>query len=119
MIKTVQIGDQEVVFKTSAALPHIYRRKFGRDIFVDMDHLQKNLKKDANGNSTIDLESLEMFENLAYCFAKHADPAVPDDIEEWMEQFETFDIYNLLPQLFEMWVAETKGTSRLKKKNDK
>lgn len=119
MIRTIQIGDKEVTFKSSAALPHIYRRRFNRDIFIDMDSLQKNARKTKDGGSMLDLESLEMFENLAYCFAKHADPSITDDVEGWLEQFETFDIYNILPELFNMWVQENKSTSSLKKKNDK
>lgn len=116
MVKTVKIGDKEIEFKSSAALPHLYRRTFGRDIFVDMARLQQNVIKDSKGGSTIDVESLEMFENLAYCFNKHADKSIPDDIEEWLEQFGTFDIYNILPELLAMWNAENKTTSKLKKK---
>ena len=118
MIKTIQIGDKEVLFKSSAAIPHIYRRRFNRDIFIDMDQMQKNMSK-KSGGATIAVESLEMFENLAYCFAKHADPSVPEDVEAWLEQFETFDIYNILPKLIEMWTEESASTSRLKKKNGK
>lgn len=120
MIKTVQIGDKEVTFKSSAAVPHIYRRKFGRDIFIDMDNLQKNIRKGKNGQAELTLDSLEMFENLAYVFAKHADPTgIPEDVETWLEQFDTFDIYNILPQLFDMWSQENKSTSKLKKNNAK
>lgn len=117
MEKIVKIGEQDVKFRSSAALPHIYRRKFHRDIFVDMDHLRKNAIKTPTGETQMDIESLEMFENLAWCLAKHADPEVPDDVEEWLEQFETFDIYNILPDLFGMWVNENVSTSKLKKKN--
>ena len=117
MTKTIQIGDKEVQFKTSAAIPHIYRRKFGRDIFIDMDQLQSAIKKSADGSSSLSIDSLEMFENLAFCFARHADPTIPEDVEEWLEQFETFDIYNILPELFDMWIAESKTSSKLKKKN--
>ena len=117
MEKVVKIGEKEVKFRSSAALPHIYRRKFKRDIFVDMDALRKSMKKSANGETELDIDSLEMFENLAWCLAKHADPEVPDDVEVWLEQFETFDIYNILPDLFSMWVNENITTSRLKKKN--
>ena len=81
MEKIVKIGDKEVKFRSSAALPHMYRRKFRRDIFVDMDALRKSMRKGKNGEGEIDIDSLEMFENLAWCFAKHADPDVPDDPE--------------------------------------
>lgn len=118
MIKTVQIGDKEVLFKSSGAIPHIYRRRFGRDIFIDMDQLQRGIKQQ-KGGAVLSPDSLEMFENLAYCFAKHADPTVPEDVEEWLAQFEILDIYNILPQLIDMWKIENKSTSTLKKKNGK
>lgn len=114
MEKIVKIGEHEVKFRSSAALPHIYRRKFHRDIFVDMDTLLKGMKKTSNGETQLDIDSLEMFENLAWCLAKHADPNVPDDVEVWLEQFETFDIYNILPELFNMWVNENVSTSKKK-----
>lgn len=119
MIRTVQIGDQEVVFKSSAAIPHIYRRKFGRDIFLDMDNLLNNINKKKDGGSDLTIESLEMFEDFAYCLAKHADPSIPDNVEDWLERFETFDIYNILPQLVAMWAEENVTTGTLKKKNAK
>lgn len=119
MEKLVKIGEHEIKFRTSAALPHMYRRKFKRDIFVDMDALRKTMKKDKDGKGRIDIDSLEMFENLAWCFAKHADPEVPDDVETWLERFETFDIYNIMPDIFAMWTNENAGTSKLKKKNGK
>ena len=34
--KTVKIGDREVTFKSSAAIPRLYRIKFRRDIFKDL-----------------------------------------------------------------------------------
>lgn len=55
-------------------------------------------------NSNLDLFSLEMFEDLAWLMARHADPAnVPDSPEEFLDQFNTFSIYQILPQLIELW----------------
>lgn len=118
MNKIIKIGDKEITFASSAALPHMYRRIFKRDIFVDMDQLRKSLRKNKDGTAQMDIESMEMFENLAWCMAKHADPGTTDDIEEWLAEFETFDIYNLLPEIFAMWTAENKSTSTLKKRKD-
>ena len=47
---------------------------------------------------------LEMFEDLAWLMARHADPTnVPDSPEEFMDQFNTFSIYQILPLLIELW----------------
>lgn len=52
----------------------------------------------------LDLFSLEMFEDLAWLMARHADPVnVPDSPEEFLDQFNTFSIYQILPQLIELW----------------
>ena len=44
-----------------------------------------------------------MFENIAYVMEKHADANVPDTPEEWLDGFNTFSIYQVLPQLIELW----------------
>ena len=44
-------------------------------------------------SSHLDMFSLEMFENIAYIMAKHADPSIPDSPEEWPDEFSTFSIY--------------------------
>ena len=44
--------------------------------------------------------------SLLYTMAKHADPAIPDDVEEWLDGFNTFSIYQVLPELIKLWGAE-------------
>ena len=44
-----------------------------------------------------------MFENIAYVMAKHAVTNIPDTPEEWLDGFNTFSIYQVLPQLIELW----------------
>ena len=54
--------------------------------------------------SNLDMFSLEMFEDLAWIMAKHANPQeVPDNPEDFLDQFNTFSIYQILPQLIELW----------------
>ena len=55
------------------------------------------------GSSHLDMFSLEMFENIAYIMAKHADPTIPDSPEEWLDEFSTFSIYQVLPKIIELW----------------
>ena len=45
LTKKIQIDGKEVVFRASAAIPRIYRLKFGRDIFKDLMELEKSMKK--------------------------------------------------------------------------
>lgn len=113
--KTVEIDGKQVLFKASAAIPRIYRIKFGRDIYKDLAKLEKSVSKNKEGNSEIDIPSLEMFENIAYIMAKHADPSIPDTPEEWLDNFNTFSIYQVLPSLIELWGLNMKRDVQAKK----
>ena len=66
--------------------------------------------------SDLPVEILELFEDLAYCMAKYADPTQPDTIEEWLDQFETLDIYEVYPELLMLWGADNQTTTSAKKK---
>ena len=103
LTKKVTIDGTEVAFKASAAIPRIYRVKFHRDIYKDLRALEKAVGKNSEDDSGLDVFSLEMFENIAYIMAKHADPSIPDTAEEWLDQFNTFSIYQVLPELIELW----------------
>jgi hypothetical protein len=103
MTKTIEIDGKQVSFRASAAIPRIYRIKFHRDIYKDLSALEKAIGKNNEEDSNLDLFSLEMFENIAYIMAKHADPSIPDSPEEWLDNFGTFSIYQVLPQLIELW----------------
>lgn len=114
--KNITIDGIEVPFKASAAVPRLYRLKFGRDIYKDFASLQKNVKDNDEGESTLDIESLEVFENVSYIMAKHADPDnVPDNPDDFLEQFNTFSIYEILPQLIELWGLNTATQVKSKK----
>nr|WP_237076357.1 MULTISPECIES: hypothetical protein [unclassified Neglectibacter] len=103
--RTIEIDGQQVEFKTSAAIPRIYRLKFHRDIYKDLAALEKSVGSNEEGSSGLDMFSLEMFENIAYIMAKHADPAVLDSPEDWLDSFNTFSIYRCYPNSLS-WGAE-------------
>lgn len=114
MEKTIQIGDKKVSFKATALTPRIYRQKFGRDMIVDINTLRKSLvsAQDGDGFNSLDLE---IFENAAYTMAKQADASIPATAEEWLDGFEMFNIYNILPQLLELWRSNEATTATAKK----
>ena len=103
IIRKIEIDGKQVVFKASAAIPRIYRLKFQRDIYKDLRSLERSVGDGNEENSNLDLFSLEMFENIAFVMAKHADPSIPDTPEDWLDGFNTFSIYQVLPQLIELW----------------
>ncbi len=113
--RTIEIDGKEVAFKASAAIPRIYRLKFQRDIYKDISLLEKSLGDNSEEESNLDLFSLEMFENIAFIMAKHADPSIPDEVEDWLDEFNTFSIYQVLPQLIELWGMNIKTDAEAKK----
>ena len=122
--KKVEIDGREVEFKASAAVPRIYRMKFRRDLFMDLQKIAKSVKKkgkkEDKESSEIPIEDLEMFENIAYVIAQHADPEnVPPDIMDWLEQFNTFSIYQILPAILELWNMNEETKSQAKKNLDR
>lgn len=115
--KTVQIDGKDVTFRASAAIPRMYRIRFRRDIYQDMAQLTREVDANDPNKSEIELDNLEMFENIAYLMAKHADPdSVPNTPEEWLEQFNTFSIYTVLPKIIELWGLNTEQQAESKKK---
>jgi hypothetical protein len=47
--------------------------------------------------------------------ARHADPTIPDTPEEWLEDFNTFSIYQVLPQIIELWGLNIESEVKSKK----
>ena len=118
--KTVEICGKEVKFRSSASVPRLYRIKFGREIFKDLSRLEKSYKEKGDEEaSAMEIEDLEIFENVAYIMAFHADPTIPKTIDEWLEQFEMFSIYEILPEILELWgtnlITDVEAKKNLKK----
>lgn len=115
IVRKIEIDGKEVAFKASAAIPRIYRLKFQRDIYKDLRVLEKSVGDGKEESSNLDLFSLEMFENIAFVMAKHAEPSIPDTPEEWLDGFNTFSIYQVLPKLIELWGMNVKTDVEAKK----
>ena len=114
--KIITVDGIEVPFKASATLPRLYRAKFRKDIFKDFAALKTSVDESDAAESGLGIESLEVFEDLAWTMAKHADPEnVPDNPDDWLEQFNTFSIYEILPQLFELWGMNVEAQAQSKK----
>ena len=113
--KVIEISGQQVKFRSSATVPRLYRIKFKRDIFKDLAKLEKAYGKKAKDGEDIEIDDLEIFENVAYIMAFHADPSIPKTIDEWLDQFEMFSIYQVLPEILELWGSNTMTDIEAKK----
>lgn len=101
--KVIKIGDKDVAFRSSATVPRLYRAKFKRDIFKDLAKLEKSYKGSKDDGEEFAIDDLEIFENVAYIMAYHADNTIPDNIDDWLDQFEMFSIYEVLPEILALW----------------
>lgn len=121
MIKReIEICGKKIPFRSSATIPRLYRAKFKRDILKDLSKLEKSYTGNQTDGSEFQIEDLEIFENVAYIMAYHADNSIPASIEEWLDQFDMFSIYEVLPQILELWgdnlmtdVAAKKGLAEV------
>lgn len=116
--KEIEVDGKLVPFRASATIPRLYRAQFKRDIFKDLLKLANATEKNKKDSSELPIEDLEMFENVAYIMAKHADPEQPNTPEDWLDQFDTFSIYSVLPQILDLWNLNTYTESESKKKRD-
>ena len=71
--KEIEICGKKVPFRSSATIPRLYRAKFKRDIFKDLSRLEKSYKGKTEDGDEFQIEDLEIFENVAYIMAYHAD----------------------------------------------
>lgn len=109
--KKIEIDGKQVECKASAAIPRIYRNMFGRDVYKDLMTLNDAIKDQDDAASMLDGFSLEMFEDLSYVMycAVHPDEKY-DGPDEWLDQFDTFSIYQILPELIDLWGMNIKTT---------
>ena len=116
MEKTITIDGQEIKFKATASTPRVYRQAFGRDIYIDMTRLYDDMAK----GETMSVENLEAFEDMAFCMYSQAikkelhRETIENDINDWLDQFSTFSIYKIAPQLMELWKLTTEQTVKPK-----
>lgn len=117
MRKDIKINDKTTLtMEATAGTPRRYRMLFHRDLMADMARLGKQYNKNKEKNSEFDVFDLTLFENVAFVMAKQAGSIKENSIENWLDSFDMFDIYNVLPQILELWGLETATQIESKKK---
>lgn len=139
MDKVLIIDGKEVGFKATALTPRLYRHKIGRDIVRDLNQLKHSFKKavesrnlkepaedapeddkkayeEAMQDAQLSAIDLEIFENVAYIMALQYNSSIPCNPEEWLEGFSVFSIYEILPDIIQLWEVNQRTTSIPKKK---
>lgn len=117
MDKVIKIDGKDVKFRATARTPRLYRALVGRDMIVDMNKLSKSYKDaEKDEESRLSVTDLQIFEDVAYIMAKHADPEIASTADEWLDEFNMFSIYEVLPTILELWNLNNMTTSTAKKK---
>lgn len=126
MEKTIEIAGQKVRLKTSGAFALRYKAQFHKDYFKELvklvpllkvyEKVEKSKSKKNELQNMVDAMNLidfELFYNIVWTMAKTADPSIPEPLE-WLDQFETFPIIEILPQMQEMMTAMIATEKNLK-----
>ena len=117
MDKIVKIDGKDVKFRATARTPRLYRVLIGRDMIQDMNKLMKAYERKKKTDDDLDIIDLQIFEDVAYAMARHANPDMEEKTaDEWLDTFQMFSIYEVLPHIIELWALNTKQTSTPKKK---
>lgn len=104
--KLITISGIEVPLKVSAYTPVLYSNLFNENIFAEM----QNIITVAGQTGTVPFEKVTVLYKLAYCMAKHADSSIPA-FEEWLDQFDVYDIPAIAGELIGLWSADNQSQS--------
>lgn len=126
MERIIHIDGRDVPFKATGSTVRLYRFKFGRDLLLDFAKMYNEVRKimdQAGGDgavavSSLSPETLTIFENVAYIMARQGDSTIPQDPDEWLDGFAMFSIYEVLPEIIELWNMSQMSTSEQKKKQE-
>lgn len=126
MDRIIKIDDKDVKFRATARTPRLYRALIGRDMIVDMNKLSraykdvvkahKNGTEEEMNDARLSVTDLQIFEDVSYIMAKQADPEIPSTPDEWLDGFNMFSIYEIMPTILELWNLNNQTTSVPKKK---
>ncbi len=114
MEKIINIDGKDIKFKSTAGTLMRYRNNFGRDLIKDIVALDKKFKTVKSGTAQFELIELDMFEKIAWAMAKTADDTITD-IEHWLDDFDSFSIMKVLPQIMDLLVGNLRQESEKKR----
>lgn len=118
MEKTITIIGEKVKLKTSGAFAIRYKSQFKRDPISDIMKLYKGLevknKKDEENEFMPENFDTEVFLNMVWVLAKTADASIKEPFD-WLDDFETFPIMEILPEVMEL-ISASLGTTVVSKK---
>ncbi len=124
MEKIVKIAGQDVGFKAPASLPVRYYNATGRDLFVDLqtladgtDRVESKLKlgKKKAEEPVFKLNknwNTMVFYGIAHTMARAYDDSVTPDLEDWIDSFVSFPIFEVFGELKPLLNASLQTTKK-------
>lgn len=122
MRKTIVIDGKEVELKATASTLRRYRNWFNRDLLKDFSKLYRAYQaaqlQSAETGVPVELElsgdAIEMIQDLTYVMARQADSSVPTNVDDWLDQFGTFEIEKTGQVIIELWLSSLQSDGTLK-----
>ena len=113
MKKTITVDGKELVMRASGLTPVLYLNEFGDDFMNDLASLANKI----DSEDGLPPNMLVKAGKIAYILNRQGDPSQPDNFEEWLDQFETFSIMEVFPQILELLSLNNQQKSKSKKAN--
>ena len=122
MRKTIVIDGKEVELKATASTVRRYKSWFNRDLLKDFGKVYRVFKEaealaaEAGEATKVEIsgEILEVIQNMTYVMARQADQNVPKNIDDWLDQFDTFDIETFGQDVVRFWLSTVQSDVELK-----
>lgn len=119
---TVEVGGRKLRLRANARSPWLYRFRFGRDIFADLDRLREKYKKiigietDAGGELIrFDSDELKMFAAIFYTLHLQAQPRDKAKCpSELIDRLPELPAVAVLPAIFAIWNGNMKAINAAK-----
>ena len=123
MEKVIKISGQDVGFKAPASLPVRYYNATGRDLFVDLQTLADGTeqvesklklgKKKAEPVFKLNKNwNTMVFYGIAHTMARAYDDSVTPDLEDWIDSFVSFPIFEIFGELKPLLNASLQTTKK-------
>jgi len=124
MEKIIKISGQDVGFKAPASLPVRYYNATGRDLFVDLQTLADGTdriesKRVIGKKKTEDVQfklnknwNTMVFYGIAHTMARAYDDSVTPNLEDWIDSFEAFPIFEVFGELKPLLNASLQTTKK-------
>ena len=82
--------------------------------FSKAAQLPQDATEEERQEAQLSVMDLEIFENVAFIMARQYDQNIPGTVDAWLDQFDTFSIYEIFPEILSLWNMNNKTTSTTK-----